>query len=213
MVCYNVNIILAHDPIFQLDVCSILLKHPSRGQRPYTAPTCTAPPSTVRKHPSRGQRPYTPGLRPLPPPDRETPLTGTATVHSADLYGTAVYCEETPLTGTATVHLIKSSLICRLTHEKHPSRGRAAYFLLRFADFCGAPRRALAKNGARRQTRLAVSSTGRASACLPLTGTHLPSPIIMGEGFFVPKNQQPWPGSRGCLWVCRKFFQKMAKFI
>ena len=34
-------------------------------------------------------------------------------------------------------------------------------FLLRLADFCGAPRRALAKTGARRQRRLPVSSTGR----------------------------------------------------
>ena len=33
--------------------------------------------------------------------------------------------------------------------------------LLRLADFCGAPRRVLAKNGALRQTQLPVSSTGR----------------------------------------------------
>ena len=33
--------------------------------------------------------------------------------------------------------------------------------LLRLADFCGAPRRVLAKTGARRQRRLPVSSTGR----------------------------------------------------
>ena len=33
--------------------------------------------------------------------------------------------------------------------------------LLRLADFCGAPRRALAKTGALRQTQLPVSSTGR----------------------------------------------------
>ena len=45
-------------------------------------------------------------------------------------------------------------------------RGRCVC-LLRLADFCGAPRRALAKTGALRQARLAASSAGRASACLP----------------------------------------------
>ena len=45
---------------------------------------------------------------------------------------------------------------------------KADPLLLRLADFCGAGRRPLAKTGALRQTRLAVSSAGRASACLPL---------------------------------------------
>ena len=40
--------------------------------------------------------------------------------------------------------------------------------LLRLADFCGAPRRALAKIGARRQAHLAASAAGSASVCLPL---------------------------------------------
>ena len=80
MVCYNVNIILAHDPIFQLDVCSILLKHPSRGQRQYTM--C----------PGRKRVGFA-----------ETPLTGTATVHPCSTSCIPKF-EETPLTGTATVH-------------------------------------------------------------------------------------------------------------
>ena len=55
--------------------------------------------------------------------------------------------------------------------SKHPSRGRYGLFLLRLADFCRAPRRALAKNGALRQQQLAVSAAGGASLLLPLTGT------------------------------------------
>ena len=49
-----------------------------------------------------------------------------------------------------------------------PACKKQTAFLLRLADFCGAPRRVLAKTGALRQARLAASSTGRASACLPL---------------------------------------------
>ena len=105
MVCYNVNIILAHDPIFQLDVCSILLKHPSRGQRQcifagfghsisdgekhpsrgqrqcIIADYCEIEPATAGKHPSRGQRQCIIKQQNCNRSGSETPLTGTATVH------------------------------------------------------------------------------------------------------------------------------------
>ena len=53
--CYNINVILAHDPISQLDGCSILLKHPSRGRRHLILALHLV--SFGRgKHPSRGRR-------------------------------------------------------------------------------------------------------------------------------------------------------------
>ena len=44
-------------------------------------------------------------------------------------------------------------------------------FLLRLADFCFAPRRALAKPGALRQTQLPVSSTGRGRCVCPCSAS------------------------------------------
>ena len=46
--------------------------------------------------------------------------------------------------------------------------------LLRLADFCGTPRRAPAKIGARRQAHLAASAAGSASVCLPLALSQFP---------------------------------------
>ena len=46
-----------------------------------------------------------------------------------------------------------------------------AQLLLRLADFCGAPRRALAKTGALRQTQLPVSSTGCGRCVCPCSAS------------------------------------------
>ena len=138
--------------------------------------------------------------------DTETPLTGTATVHHSQAAFQQRKGKKHPSRGQ------RRCMFCRHfgqhKHKKHLSRGRAAYFLLRFADFCGAPRRALAKNGARRQTRLAVSSTGRASACLPLTGTHLPSLIHHGRGLFCAQKTAAPALKPGLSLGAQKIFKK-----
>ena len=192
MVCYNANEILVHNPIFQLDVCSILPKHPLRGQRQFICPSwyagrlCWQAPltGTATVHAQVQQGHY----RPQP----KHPLRGQRHLMAGECSYDAILDVKHPSRGRR--HLISPVLRSSWgAPRKHPSRGRAAYFLLRFADFCGAPRQAFAKIGARRQQQLAASAAGGASLLLPLTGTHLPSPITMGEGFFVPKNQQPRP--------------------
>ena len=61
-----------------------------------------------------------------------------------------------------------------------PACKKQTAFLLRLADFCGAPQRVLAKTGALRQTQLPVSSAGRGRAPprlnLPQAAARLRSP-------------------------------------
>ena len=52
-----------------------------------------------------------------------------------------------------------------------PACKKQTAFLLRLADFCGAPRRVLAKTGALRQTQLPVSSTGRGRCVYPCSAS------------------------------------------
>ena len=52
-----------------------------------------------------------------------------------------------------------------------PACKKQTAFLLRLADFCFAPRRALAKPGALRQTQLPVSSTGRGRCVCPCSAS------------------------------------------
>ena len=57
--------------------------------------------------------------------------------------------------------VLPARLVAPLDQKVKTPPSPAVTALLRLADFCGAPRRALAKTGALRQRRLPVSSTGR----------------------------------------------------
>ena len=66
------------------------------------------------------------------------------------------------------------------TKKKRSVQGGAAV-LLRLANFPSGPQCALVKIGARRQTQLPVSSTGRASVCLPQAAPRLPPPLGLAQ--------------------------------
>ena len=68
-----------------------------------------------------------------------------------------------------------------------PACKKQTAFLLRLADFCFAPRRVLAKNGALRQTQLPVSSTGCGRCVCPCSA----SPVSTAGSGSAPQPSTP----------------------